>query len=409
MRGNVTWTPQRLAWSALLMALGEQASLTERFRAVCECLHAVCPHWTLGTSYDNWVAAQRREAERLVPAVTHKLRQHMLALAKHRRCGRWEALAVDGSDAACPRTQANQNAMGETGKPDGIPQLTMTVVHHLGLGLPWAFRVGPSSESERGQLRAMLDELLAASLLVADAGFIGYYLCCEMIERKQHFLLRVGGNVHLLSTLGYDWEIDGETVYLWPIEQQARGEPPLKLRLIVVREPGKQPVYLVTSVLDAEQLTAEEAGEIYRLRWGVEVGYRTVKQTLGHNCTRSRRPDNCYLEMTWALLGAWLLELMTLRQVVAAGGSPRPASPAQARNAVRRALRDAPPRSSSRRGLLAVLATCRIDHYRRTRPKASRNYPRKKRHKPPDPPKIKLPTQKQLQLAKQLTPISLAK
>lgn len=409
VRGGATWTPQRLAWSGLLMAVGEQASLTERFRAVCECLHAACPHWTLGTSYDNWVAAQRREAERLVPAVTGKLRQHMLALVEHRRrCGRWEAFAVDGSDAACPRTLANQDAMGDTGKPDGIPQLTMTVLYHMGLGLPWAFRVGPSSESERGQLRQMLDELPAESLLVADAGFIGYDLCREMIDRKQHFLLRVGGNVHLLSTLGYDYEIDGETVYLWPVEQQARGQPPLVLRLIVVHEPGKQPVYLVTSVLDAKQLTAEEAAEIYRARWGVEVCYRTIKQTLGHAYTRSRRPDNCYLEMTWALLGAWLLELMTLRQVVATGGSPRDVSPAQARNAVRRALRDAPPRPRSRQPLLAVLAACRIDTYRRSRPKASRNYPRKKRHQPPEPPKIKLPTEKQLQQAKQLTPISLA-
>lgn len=182
----------------------------------------------------------------------------------------------------------------------------------------------------------------------------------------------------------------------------------MKFRLIVVREPGKQPVYLVTSVLDAEPLTADEAGEIYRMRWGVEVCYRTVKQTLGHACTRSRRPDNCYLEMTWALLGAWLLELMTLRQVVAAGGSPRQISPAQARNAVRRALRNAPPRATSRQSLLAVLATCRIDDYQRTRPKAPRNYPRKKRHKPPDPPNTKLPTEKEVQRAKQLTPISLA-
>lgn len=392
----------------MLMALGEQASLGERFHAVCECLQEACPHWTLGTSYDHWVAAERREAARLVPAVAHKLRQPMLALAERRRRGRWQLFAVDGSDAACPRTLANQQAMGDTGKPDGIPQRTMTVVRHMELDLPWAFRVGPSSESERGQLREMLDELPAESLLVADAGFIGYDLCREMIDRKQHFLLRVGGNAHLLSTLGYDYEIDGETVYLWPLEQQARGQPPLVLRLIVVCEPGQQPVYLVTSVLDAEQLTAEEAAAIYRMRWGIEVGFRIIKQTLGHACMRSRRPDNCYLEMTWALLGAWLLELMTLREVIATGGSPRDVSPAQARNVVRRAIRNAPPRPRSRQPLRAALAASRLDKYQRTRPKASRNYPRKKRHQPPDPPKIKMPTTKQLQLAKRLTPITLA-
>ena len=390
------------------MAWGEQDSLVQRFEAVCECLHETCPHWSLGTSYDSWVTAHQREADRLIPAVTRKLRQHMQSLVEHRTCGRWEAIAVDGSDAACPRTLANQNAMGDTGKPDGIPQLSMTVLYHLGLGLPWAFRVGPSSESERGHLRDMLDELPSRSLLVADAGFIGYDLCREMIDKKQHFLLRVGGNVHLLNTLGYDYEIDGETVYLWPVEQQDRREPPLKLRLIVIHEADKQPVYLVTSVLDATQLTDEEAGEIYQQRWGIEVCYRTVKQTLGHTCTRSRTPDNCYLEMTWALLGTWLLELMTLREVIAAGGTPEQVSPAQARDAVRRAMRNASPKSRTNHSLWEVLANCRVDEYQRKKPKASRNYPRKKHQKPPKPPNIKSPTEKQVQLAQQLTPITLA-
>src|SRR5690606_24806736 len=142
-------------------------------------------------------------------------------------------------------------------------------------------------------------------------------------------------------SLGYAYEVEGETVYLCPDERQRRGEAPLKLRLIVIRDEGKQPDYLVTSVLDPKEVNEEEAGEIYRARWGVEVCYRTVKQTLDHARMLSRTPENCYLEMTWALLGAWMLELMAIRQIVAAGGSPHKVSPALARNAVRRAQRNA--------------------------------------------------------------------
>jgi hypothetical protein len=197
-----------------MMAWEQTPQLVERFAAVRECLHEACSHWTFGLSYDGWVKAQHRESKRLIPAVTHKLRQHMQAFVDpHRRSGRWEVFAVDGSDAACPRTIANQQAMGDTGRPNGIPQLSMTVVFHVGLAMPWAFRVGPSSESEREHLRDMFDELPAGSLLVADAGFIGYELCREMLGKNQHFLLRVGGNIHLLTDLGYDYETDGETVY----------------------------------------------------------------------------------------------------------------------------------------------------------------------------------------------------
>jgi hypothetical protein len=391
------------------MGWHEVAPRVERFATVCACLRAACPHWSLGSSYEGWVQAQRREAARLIPAVTQKLRQHMQAFGeKQRRCGRWEVIAVDGSAAACPRTLANQQALGDVGKPDGVPQLSMTILLHAGLLMPWAFRVGPSTESERAHFREMLDELPEFALLVGDAGFIGYDLCREMHGKNQDFLLRVGGNVHLLNNLCYDYEVDGETVYLWPLEQQSRRQPPLALRLIVIEDAGRQPIYLVTNVLDAARLTRDEASAIYRRRWDVEVCFRTLKQTLGHDRMASRTPENCYLEMRWAILAVWMLALMTARAAESTGAAPRQASPAAARNVVRRALRNLAPHPRARRNFRSALAACQRDRYERARLKTSRNYPRKKRHEPPSPPKIKPPTKAQRQLAQQLTPLKLA-
>ncbi len=388
------------------MAWSEQSQLTERFRAVGTLLKQTCRHWSLGSSYDGWVTAQKREAPRLVPLIVERLRKQMQTFKNHQRCGGWNAFAVDGSQLACPRTLENQQAMGDLGKPDGIPQSSLTAIQHLGTGLPWDFRVGPGIDSERAHLRDMLDDLPQGSLLVADAGFIGYDLCCDILRRKQHFLFRVGGNIHLFESLGYDYEVNGRTVYLWPADRQNKNEPPLQLRLIELRDEDKRPVYLVTDVDDSNELSDEAGGEIYRGRWGIEVHFRTMKQTMEHHTTRSRTPATCYLETTWAFLGVWLLQLMTVGKIVAAGGDPRSVSPAQARNSVRRAMRNQPPGDRPRQPLGRVLAGCRVDSYDRRRPKASRGYPRKKRHKPPEPPKIKPPGQTQLHKAKQLTPLN---
>jgi Transposase DDE domain len=391
----------------MLMAWGEQQHLVERFRAVSDFLQQTCQHWKLGASYGGWVKAQMRDAPQLVPGIVKKLRSHMRGLPHHQRCGRWEAFAIDGSKIACPRTRKNQQAMGEIGKPEGIPQSSLTAVLHLATGLPWDFRAGPGTDAERAHLRAMLPEFPAGSLAVTDAGFPGYGLCREMTERKQAFLLRVGGNLHLLTELEYEFEVHGQTVYLWPQEQQGKNQPPLQLRLIVVEDEEKQPVYLITNVLAPDELTDEEAGDIYQRRWGIEVFFRTTKQTMQHHTMLSRTPETCFLEMTWAFLGVWLLELMTAREIAAAGKHPCRRSPAQARNCVRRAMSDRRPCLRSRVGLCRALAHCLRDDYVRTRPKASRNYPRKKQHKPPDPPIIKPPNATQLRKAKQLTPISL--
>lgn len=392
----------------MLMAWGEQTHLVERFHAVTSFLQQTCKHWRLGVSYEGWVTALAREQQRLVPFVVQRLRRHMQSMTDHQRCGRWEAYAVDGSEFVCPRTEENQRAMGEVGKPNGMPLVSLTTLYHLRLGLPWALRVGPGTDSERSHLRDMVGELPSGSLLVADAGFVGYDLCCSLLAQKQHFLLRVGGNIHLLNELGYDCEVHGRTVYLWPMDRQKENQPPLELRLIVCQDEGKQPVYLLTSLLDPDQLTDGEASELYRLRWGIEVFYRTTKQTMERHVLRSRTPENCYLELTWTVLGVWLLQLMTVRRVVDAGYDPSEASPAQARTLVRRVLRHERPSHRTRRALSRLLADCRQDRYDRKAAKASRDYPRKKRHKPPGPPKIKSPTEEQMQTAKRLTPITIA-
>ncbi|MBN2023652.1 MAG: IS4 family transposase, partial [Pirellulales bacterium] len=109
--------------------------------------------------------------------------------------------------------------------------------------------------SERSQLREMLAELPGSAILVADAGFLGDAVACQMVREKRHFPLRVGGNVHLIEVLGYASEIQGRDVYPWPLERQHDKQPPLKLRLIVAQDEGKQPVYLATSVLDENALT----------------------------------------------------------------------------------------------------------------------------------------------------------
>ena len=389
------------------MAWGEQKQLTERLAAVNECLREACPHWRLGTSYAGWSKALLREAPRLLPHVMQRLRRELLNLPQSRG-GRHLPFALDGTHLTCPRTEANQAAMGDVGKPNGMPLLSLTVLLHLGTGLPWDFRVGPGTESERSHGLAMLDDLPPQALLVADAGFIGYDWCRELLRKSRHFLLRVGGNMTLLRELGYDFEVQDETVYLWPLECQRTQQPPLRLRLIVVQDEHKQPVYLVTS-LDSADLTDQEAAEIYQQRWGIELFYRTAKQTFQRHTLRSRKPETCYQEASWSVVGVLLLGLMTARQMRARGRDSRTWSPAAVRKAVCRILHNKRPCPRTRRCFSRVLANCVKDGYHRRRPKASRNYPRKKHQKPPGPPKIRPSTAPQRQRAQRLKPLEIVK
>ena len=385
------------------MAWGEGQTLGTRFDAACELGRLWHPHWKLGESYGGFTAALGRWMDELVPAVVRRFQRMIreMALSHWRRCG-WCALAVDGSRIEAPHTAANEQGLGCAGRDKTAPQVFLTTLWHMGLGLPWDFRLGAGTDSERRHLEEMLPDLPAETLLVADAGFVGYELCGRILQAGSAFLLRIGSNRRLLTELGFHAQERPGLVYLWP--QKFRHQPPLVLRLIELNR-GKQTIYLVTNVLDAAKLSNQDASLLYEMRWGVEVFYRSYKQTLDRRIVLSRTPATSLAEVQATMLGLWLLGLLAVRRLVGHGIDPLRWSVAKSRDAVRRAMRA--PITSAQRGhcrrlpnLDHALAHARRDQYVRRRPKAARNYPRKKRERPPGPPKIQTATKHQIRIAK---------
>ena len=389
----------------MLMAWGEGQTLRARFDEASELGRFWHPHWKLGASYGGFTAAVGRWSDELVPAVVRRFQRAMRQLAGRHwtRCG-WCALAADGSRIEAPHTRANEAGLGCAGRDKTAPQVFLTTLWHMGLGLPWDFRLGPGTASERRHLEDMLGDLPPKALLVADAGFVGYELCGRILQAGGAFLLRVGSNRQLLTELGFYAEERPGLVYLWP--QKFRHQPPLVLRLIELKR-GEQTIYLVTSVLDPAELSDQDASLLYEMRWGVEVFYRSYKQTLDRRAVKSRTPATSLAEVAATMLGLWLLGLLTVPRLVARRVDPLQWSVAKARDVVRRAMR-APTaarrtaRTRRLRSLDHALAHARRDRYVRRGAKAARNYPRKKRERPPGPPKIQVATQHQIRVANRL-------
>lgn len=388
------------------MAWSQGQSLQARWEDAKDVVGAWHGHWKLGRSYGGFTEALTRSPDLLINALKERFRARMRQVAgPYRLRCRWEAFSVDGSRLEAPHVEANEQGLGCAGREKTGPQVFLTTIRHMGTGLPWDFRVGPGTDSERAHLRSMATKLPKRSLLVADAGFASYGLCRQIIASGRSFLFRVGGNLTLLTDLGFHHEEREGCVYLWPRAQQR--EAPLVLRLIRLTR-GKQTVYLITNVLDPKALTDEEAGILYEMRWGIEVFYRSYKQTMDRRKLLSRTPATCLAEASWTMLGVWLMALMTVEALVDKGCDPLLASFAKARDAVRRAMRRAHgaphPRRTARsvRSFQQELRDALKDCYTRTSSKTARNYPRKKKETPPGPPKIKPATEKQRQRAQQL-------
>jgi hypothetical protein len=392
------WTPLLVVLAGLLMVYSSARTLTGRFGEACGALRTTCRGWT-ARSYQGYCKALLGCGP-LLDLLDQALRARTVAVAPDRYATYgWCVLAADGSRFDLPRTRANRRYSPRAGKPGTGPQLYVTCLYHLNLGLLWDYRLGKGTASERHHLRAMLDHLPPQALIVADAGFVGYPLLAELTRRHIAFLVRAGRNVTVLEDLGIGGQEVPGGAFLWPAKARRRHHRPLFLRRIVLQDHGKTQT-LLTNVLSSQRLSRRQARRLYAQRWGVEVLYRHLKQTLDKRRLLSRSPRQARLELRLAIQGLWLAGLLLYQ---ARPRVRRPLPYAGALQVLQAAV--ARPRRRSAAGWRRLWAACRPDPYVRHRPKHARTWPHKKRERPPGCCRVRPATPLERRQAQRLTPL----
>lgn len=263
----------------------------------------------------------------------------------------------------------------------------------MGMRLPWSWKLGPSNSSERDHFKEMLREqkFPKDTLFCGDAGFTGYELWKLIIDQGHSFLIRIGSNVRLLKKLGYYARERNGIVYVWPDAEARKKQPPLILRLIHFK--GDQgDVYLLTNVLNSRNLSDAQASQMYRLRWGIELQFRTLKQTFGRRKLRSRTPDRAYAELAWSLIGLWIAHLFAVKEQITIGEPPSHTSAGMAIQVVRQMLLFGREIPDDDEDMTALLQQAMVDTYHRSSKKQGRYNPRIKDKPSSGKPKIKKAT-----------------
>jgi hypothetical protein len=402
---NLRWGERLLVLCILLMSWSVADTLADRFDDARRSLVKMFPgRRRPGRTYGGFIAALVKVSDPLLRRVSDHLRGEVRVVAAE---GHWSykgfvPFGADGSKIECAKTAANEREFGCAGKGKSTPQQFITTLLHLPSGVVWEFRCGPARSSERAHLRDMLDTLPADALLIADAGFTGYELLKAITGGGRHLLIRVGSNVRLLKKLGYAVEEHAQTVCLWPDEQH-RKQPPLVLRLITLVDGRNRKMHLLASVLDPTRMSDQLAGELYALRWGIELYYRALKQTLRRRKLAADAPATARLELHWAMVALWLLSLLGVGAIIRNGGDPRRFSVATALRCLRRAMR-VPTSRCGRNGLQRQLAAAVRDAYQRRGSKKARDWAHKKKPKPIGEPRARNATKQEVLLAQSFSP-----
>ena len=399
---SLRWMTQPLVLMLLLMTWTQGDSQADRF----ECAKAYC----------QVCLRKRRNPGKTVQGFQKSLARLPLAVLRTLAAGVREVLAArlgdhwlvegfvpigcDGSRVECPRTVELEKRMGQASKDKSAPTLWVTALVHLRWGVPWAWRFGKGTASERNHLLQMLNVLPRRALLVADAGYFGFRLSEQLLHKNVMFLLRMSSNVTLYTREQVRLESyrEGE-VYYWPSRKDhLAGAKPLHLRLIRIRAKRRcNDVWLLTSVMDKNRLSHALAGRLYRWRWQNEGCFRTYKHTLKKVKLVSRTVRLAHREAE----GSWLALQLLLAQGVLAQMERQSkklatcrecdqevkCSPRKILIAIRAEINSAPrPRQAKYE---ERLHQAQRERRQRTTAKASREWPRRKPHEAPKPPELR--------------------
>jgi DDE family transposase len=401
---------------AMTWSLGD--STAERFE-MARGIVAICrpKRRRAGSTAPGFQKALARLPMRPLVALAAAVRRRLATrLGEALRVDGFVPIGCDGSRLECPRTDELRARLGQAGKKDSAPSLWVTALVHLRTGVPWAWRLGTGTASERDHLRHLLAALPAGALVVADAGYHGYDLAVALLAAGASFLIRVPSSVRLFvdEPVAAGRFGQGPVTY-WPHAAQQGRRPPLRLRLIRVRGrrkagargPGAD-VWLLTDVLDPRRLSVEQAGRFYKMRWENEGLFRSYKRTLAKVHLVGRTVRSVHREAYGSLLACQLLLAQGMWAVRRRATGAAAVAPCSARRAVRVIRQELVSvlRPDRRATYWERLGRCTRERRERTSSKQKRAWPQRTPHVPPKPPQLLTMTDKQKALFSRLNAVA---
>jgi hypothetical protein len=279
--------------------------------------------------------ARRRLPERLVADVARRTGRALDAGSDPKWLWKGRRVYVyDGSHASMPDTPANQAEypQPDTQKPGlGFPLARLGAVFSLACGAVLDLAIGRyagKGQSELGMLRTLWGFFRPGDVVLADR------LMCAWTEMVMLQLRGVDSVCRLTCHRTADFRRGrrlggGDHVVEWPkpnkprsIDRAAYDALPESLTVretrVRVEQAGfrTRALVVVTTLLDADAVTAGDLARLYRERWNAELDLRALKRTLQMDVLRCKTPELVRKEI-WAHVLAYNLIRTVMAQAAA--------------------------------------------------------------------------------------------
>jgi len=247
---------------------------------------------------------------------------------------------VDGATVSMPDTPANQKAFPQacTQKAGvGFPIARMVVLFSLAVGTVLDAALGRYQGKRTGEtslFHNLHDQLEAGDLLLADRGFSSYWELALVRRRGANLISRLHqcrrADFRTGRRLGRE-----DQVVVWAKPQRPSWMDEMTYAALPASEAVRQlrvrvrpagfrvrVLVVVTTLLDAGEMPAEDVALLYRMRWYAELDLRALKQTMQMDILRCQSPEMVRKEVWAHLLAYNLLRGLMARAAEEAGLLP---------------------------------------------------------------------------------------
>ena len=254
---------------------------------------------------------------------------------------RWQGRCVklfDGTTVTMPDTPSNQQAYPQSReqKPGlGFPIARIGALIGLSSGAILGYQVAAcegKGTGEQSLLRNLLDHLNTGDVLLADALLATWWIIHGATSRGAEVVMPQHG-MRITDFIGGKRLGKHDHLVQWPrppkpkttsAEDYARYP-----EFITMREVESNGRILVTTLLDPAYASAQALGTLYKMRWNIEVDFRTIKATLEMDMLRCKSQPMvdkeiavyflAYNLVRWAMAKAALLADVLPRMLSFAG------------------------------------------------------------------------------------------
>jgi hypothetical protein len=244
-----------------------------------------------------------------------------------------QVLVVDATVMRVARQLVDVFPVSQAKKPEDGAGAKLHVSLDLFRGLPSVLALSPQAKNERKI--TFLRPLGEAALYIFDLGYWTYELFDTIIAQSQHFIsrLRADCNPRILKVYvgKAEWvgqrlkaiKLTGQTVDLLVNLSSANTHNPQmrhNVRLVGQWNAPKHRWHLyLTSLLAWQKFPVMRIVELYRLRWQIEILFRTLKRVLQLRNFIARTENGIRLQIYAALIHYLLTQIILLKAAYETG------------------------------------------------------------------------------------------